>query len=312
MGNDPKPISDPLKATIARIEAKRKGGVIDEHTRQVVQAVTDEIAPGGKPAPERAWMWICRLPSDVARISPFQIMSKKELALPRQFVEDFIISKNNWGELRYTGPYLSQWDEDVFLAVLALIDDPKDKSTMHVDGQQTSMWEGPVSKIISLMGLKSDGAGTYNRIKRSIKLMRATTFELILKSGKIYGCGLIDEFSIVENTKSIRIVLHPLFYELYAKGSVTKLDVMQRAQLPGSVAKCLYRFVMSHRQCEWKGHFITVCRAINLKTNQEEKELKRSIRTGITALIKAKILTQDSKIIEDIVHLVRVVTPSRV
>ena len=308
MANEPKPISDPLKEMMARIDAKRSGGVVDEHTRKAVQAVAEEIAPEGKLPPQKQWLFFSPVPSDLCRVSPFFIMSKQELA-KRPYIEDLVITNNNWGKITYTGGKLSVFDETVFLSIIALLDEPGAKEIVKVDGKYTTVWEGPVLKILELMGLKSDGKENYNRVRKSIKTMRATAFELILKSGNIHGCGLIDDYKIIEKSKHLRVVINPLFYELYAKGAVTRLDVIRRSKLPGSVPKCLYRFIMSHRDGTWKGHWKTLCGALNLDLKQEEKKVRHTLKCAINTLIKHEILNDRSSISGEVVTLHRVKRP---
>lgn len=101
------------------------------------------------------------------------------------------------------------------------------------------------------------------------------------------------------------IALDPVFYGLYAKGSVTKIDVERRAKLPGAVAKCVYRFAMSHKGDRWSGHWATLARSINLAMDKPDKELRRMIRTALAALVKANVL-KAGKLDGDIVTMERV------
>ena len=299
--NEPKLIADPLAACMERIKAKRT----DQHAKAVAVEIRQEIAPGGKLPVEQGWLCFAPMPSDLCRVSPFSPMSKAEIA-HRPLVDDLVISKSSWGELRYTGPRLSVFEEDVFLAVLALVDDPAERKESEVEGMPTTAWKGPVRQILGLMGL-TDGASNYARVKRSLRYMRATTFELTLKSGRVNGCGLIAGYDFDPETKEVSVTVDPIFHELYSRGSVTRLDVERRATLPGAFAKCLYRFVMSHKSDAWKGHWMTVARAINMQMVQPDKKLRQQLRAAVAGMVKAGILTKGSSLKGEVLTLVRAV-----
>lgn len=303
MASEPKPISDPLQATIARIEAKRAAMPIESQARQVAQEIHNEIAPAGKLPPEQGWLSFAPVPSDLCRVSPFFPMSKAEIS-KRPFIEDLTIAKSAWGELRYTGPKLDTFTEDVFLAVLALVDDPAERARVEVDGLPTTAWTGPVGQIMALMGLNSDGVANYARVRRAFKHMRSTTFEMQLKSGRVDGCGLLAGYSLDPKTKRATVTVDPVFHALYSRGSVTKLDVERRAKLPGAVAKCVYRFLMSHKADTWKGHWVTLARAINMPMDRPDKLLRHAIRSALASLVKAGVLSS-AKLTGDVVTSVR-------
>lgn len=303
MPDKPVYVPDKLQDTIARIEAKRRGVSIEDRALEVAAEVHREIAPGGALPPAQGWLSFAPMPSDLCRVSPFAPMGKTVLA-SRPFVEDLVIVKSAWGELRYTGPRLSVFEEDVFLAVLALIEEPGEGLQVEVNGKPTTAWIGPIRQILRLMGL-TDGAANYNRVRRALKLMRATTFEICLKSGRINGCGLLAGYDLDPTTGQDRVTVDPVFSELYSRGSVTRLDVERRAKLPGAVAKCLYRFVMSHKGPKWAGHWMTVARAINLDMEQPDKKLRQLLRGGVAALTRAGVLTKASGLEKDTLTLVR-------
>lgn len=300
--NEPKPIADPLQAIMARIEAKRAGKNIEDRAEVVVAEVKSAVVPAGSLPPERGWITFAPVPSDLCRVSPFFPMSKSEIS-KRPFVEDLIIAKSSWGELRYTGPKLDTFTEDVFLAVLALVDDPAERKRIEVDGASTTAWTGPVGQILALMGL-TDGAANYARVRRAFKHMRATTFEIQLKAGRIEGCGLLAGYGFDLKTKRATVTVDPVFHGLYSRGSVTKLDVERRSKLPGAVAKCVYRFAMSHRNDRWEGHWMTLARSINLPMDRPDKKLRHSLRTALTALVKSGVLATGT-LAGDIVTMVR-------
>lgn len=275
---------------------------IEERAKQVAAEIQKVVAPKGRLPEERRWITFAPVPSDLCRVSPFFPMSKSEIS-KRPFVEDLVIAKSSWGELRYTGPKLDTFTEDVFLAVLALVDDPGERKRVEVDGLPTTAWTGAVGQILALMGL-TDGAANYARVRRAFKHMRATTFEIQLKAGRIEGCGLLAGYGFNLKTKQATVTVDPVFHGLYSRASVTKLDVERRSKLPGAVAKCVYRFAMSHRSDRWEGHWVTLARAINLPMDRPDKKLRHALRTALTALTNAGVLGTGT-LSGDIVTMVR-------
>lgn len=297
MANEP--VKPDWQIIADRTRAKQ---TIEEHAKQVAAEVQEVVAPKGNLPPVQGWVSFAPVPSDLCRVSPFFPMSKAEIA-KRPYIEDLVISQSSWGELRYTGQKLDTFTEDVFLAVLALIDDPSERTRVEVAGLPTTAWTGPVGQILALMGL-TDGAANYAHVRRSFKHMRATTFEIQLKTGRIEGCGLLAGYSFDLKTKHTTVTVDPVFHGLYSRGSVTKLDVERRAALPGAVAKCVYRFVMSHKNDRWEGHWMTLARAINLPLDRPDKKLRHALRTAFAALVKAGVL-KVGKLDGDIVTTVR-------
>ena len=70
----------------------------------------------------------CGFPTDMTRCSPFFPMRNNELG-HRVFLRNFPITSANWGEILYTGPQLSIYEEDALLALLFCIE--KNKHYTH-------------------------------------------------------------------------------------------------------------------------------------------------------------------------------------
>lgn len=54
-------------------------------------------------------------------MQPLFPMRNNELG-ERRFLRNYIITSANWGEIRYTGPQLSIYEEDSLMALLAVLD----------------------------------------------------------------------------------------------------------------------------------------------------------------------------------------------
>jgi hypothetical protein len=83
--------------------------------------IQKEIAPDGKLAPEQMWTPIAPMPTDMCRVSPFFPMARQKLG-DRPFIRDMVITSSSWGEIKYTGPKLSTYEEDVLMALLSILD----------------------------------------------------------------------------------------------------------------------------------------------------------------------------------------------
>ena len=293
MANEPKPITDPLKACIARIEAKRAGLPVEDHAKHVAAEVHAEVAPKGALPPEQGWMAFAPMPSDLCRVSPFFPMGKNEMAV-RPFIRGLAITKSAWGEVTYTGPKLSTFEEDVLLAVLALL------KTVEPTGDDKPVWNytGPLRPILTAMGYKRTGSDNYRRVKAALELLAVAGVKLQTKRGKWAMTTMLTWAGGDDKSRDISVTVNPYFAEVYAAGAVNLLDLAKRAELSRPVSKALHRFATSHRG-DWRGHFLTLAAAINLDLDTPQKELRRQIKQAMTELRKVGVLSSRSKFSSD-------------
>lgn len=296
MGNEPKPISSPLKEIMARIDAKRSGqGIpLEEHAKQVAAEIQKEIAPTGTLPPEQAWLSFAPMPNDLCRVSPFFPMAQKQMDR-REFFEGMVISSNAWGEVTYTGPKLSTYEEDVLLAILALV---------KGDGGQESGWTytGALLPILRVMGVKKVGGDNYRRVKSALKRLVVAGVCIQTKKGKWAMSTMITWAGGADKEKTVSVTVNSYFAEMFSAGSVNLLDLAKRAELSRPVSKALHRFVTSHRG-EWRGHFLTLAGAINLDLDQPQKQIRRQLRQGMAELRKVGVLAPRCKFLGDVVTL---------
>jgi hypothetical protein len=59
-----------------------------------------------------------------------------------------IIMKNAWGEIQFYGPKLSTHEEDVLMAILALLNNADKRSETTIDGQDTYTYKGPFTRVV--------------------------------------------------------------------------------------------------------------------------------------------------------------------
>ena len=297
MPNEPMPIADPLAACMERIKAKRAGQTVEAHAKTVAAEIHAEIAPAGVLPPEQGWLNFAPMPTDLCRVSPFFPMAQKQME-KREYIEGMVIAATAWGEVKYTGPKLSTYEEDVLLAVLALL------KTVQPEGDNRQAWTyiGPLRPILTAMGYKKTGKDNYRRIKEAMRRLAVAGVELQTKKGKWAMSTMLTWAAGDDKTSDLSVTVNPYFAEMYAAGSVNLLDLATRAQLSRPVSKALHRFATSHRG-EWRGHFLTLAAAINLDMEQPQKQLRRQIKVAMAELRKVGVLATRSKFAGDVVTL---------
>jgi hypothetical protein len=250
--------------------------------------IRGDIIPGGAPPLQQMWAPCAPMPSDMCRVSPFFPMSKNEMKV-REYVRDVIITKSSWGEIRYTGPRLSIYEEDVLLAVLSLID----------EGAPSSHYRGALLPVLKRMGYQKAGGSDYKKVLDALKLLIANNIELIVsrqkgkKPKRIFNTNIISAGGWDDEKQELFIAVNPHFIELYAKSGITHLDVDQRIRLRSPIARSLFRFVMSQNSLQ-PMHFLTLGAALNLNMELPPRKIRDRIKRAIGELIKIEILSDDS------------------
>lgn len=298
MANEPKPISDPLQACIARIQEKRTGS-IEQNAQSVATEIRQEIAPAGKLPAEQGWMSFAPMPTDMCRVSPFFPMGKNEMA-SRALLRGMVIAKSAWGEITYSGPKLSTFEEDVLLAILALL---KTVEPEEEKGKAVWTYVGPLRPILKALGYTTTGKRNYERIRAALELLAMAVVRIQTKRGKWELANMITRAGGDDAQATVAVTVNPFFAEMYAAGAVNLLDLAKRAELSRPVSKALHRFATSHRS-QWRGHFLTLAAAINLDLEQPHFEIRRQIRQAMSELRKAGVIGRRGKFVGDIVTLV--------
>lgn len=285
-----------------------------EEIRQEVAAAIE--ASGPEQASLAQW---CGFPTDMTRCSPFFPMNVKELG-HREFLRDFLITSANWGEIRYTGPQLSTYEEDALMALLVVLDDVSQyKQTSEVEGRKTYIYKGPALPLLRILyGKRTPSKKDYIRLIDTLKLMTVAGVELSIATGKTKSgkrrAPRITQMSAMlagvhwdDKKKELIATVNPFFYETYMSGRVTLIDVAKRMSLKGSIAKALYRFVQSQRQNPvFVGHFLTLADALNMDREQPAWKVRQLLKTAINELIRQSVLMKKSGFVDtDIIRLSR-------
>jgi len=269
---------------------------------------------------KQQWLPFAPMPTPLCRVSPFFPMAKQNLK-NREYIEDMVISDNAWGYLSYKGPKLSVFDEDILLAVLALLDSSKHAGLVQTDLGETTTYKGKFSELLKLTCLTDTGINR-TRIKKSLDRLSTCAVELAVyeRTGKRSGKkrkvtlhvvkSLVSLYVWNKETKELRLTINPFFRQFYLQERVTALDVLRRSELKSPIAKALFRFLSSHRGDTWKGHFLTLARALNMDLDNSDKQLRRLLKNAIKELVTKGFLSGESGIIgsgksPNVVNLVR-------
>ena len=262
-------------------------------------------------------------------------MNAKELG-QRRYLEKFLITSASWGEIRYSGPQLSIYEEDVLMVLIAILEKnttyrtfeygtyedvifgPGDDQEILDKARKTFSYHGPVLPLLRMLGYKRPNKKDYQRLIDSLERMETTALRISIsigktKSGKrrdpkkIQITNILSAVDWDENKKELFIAVNPFFYETYMAGRVTLMDVVKRMGIKGVIAKALYRFTQSQRQNPvFVGHFLTLADALNMDRDQPAKEIRRSLKTAINELIQQGVLMKKSGFVDiEIIKLYR-------
>ncbi len=312
-----------------------------EQAEEIKREVAAAIEASG---PEQGHLahW-CGFPTDMTRCSPFFPMQNNALE-HREFLQNYLITSANWGEILYTGPKLSTYDEDVLLSLLALLDGEskyrersdyvegkindvniviatKEGTTdipEYINKRTTYTYVGPVYPILKMLGYKNPNKKDYLRIISSLERLAVSAVKISIstgktKSGKKREPRITQMSSILAGVqwdnkeKILTATVNPFFYETYMSGNITFIDVARRMELRGVISKALYRFVQSHRQNPvFAGHFLTLADALNMNREQPAKEIRRKLKVAINELIRHGVLMKKNGFVDtDIIKLER-------
>lgn len=286
----------------------------------------------------------CGFPTDMTRCSPFFPMNPNELG-DRRYLENYLITSASWGEIRYTGPQLSIYEEDVLLALLAILDKESQyrkvsyayeaateyngmggwNTKLHIYGEEGEGWgrktytyKGPMLPLLRLLGIERPGKTNYARLLSSLERLTVAGVKISISTGKTKSgkrrsprisqmCAMLGGVYWDDKKKELTATINPFFYETYVAERVTLMDVARRMGLKGVISKALYRFVQSHRQNPvFEGHFLTLADALNMDREQPAWKVRQLLKTAINELNRHGVLTKKSGFVDtDIVRLER-------
>lgn len=291
-----------------------------ENSQEVAQAqgkeIGKEVAQAIPRETQLTFHSLLGYPTDMTRTSPFFPLNQKELG-KRDFLREYVITSAGWGEITYTGPRLSIYEEDALMALLAIFDQAnKNKEETEIEGRKTYTYQGPALPILKILGYKRPGKKDYNRLISGLKLLTVAGVELRIATGKTkkgkqrpprktYMSAMLANVAWNEEEKELSATINPFFYEAFCQGRVTLMDLETRIKLSGSISKAMYRFIQSHKTGKWQGHFLTLADALNINREKPGFRIKESIKRAMTSLKKQKIITKSSGFSKDIVLLER-------
>lgn len=289
---------------------------IENDAKESAAEVREQIAPGGQLPAEQMWIPCAPMPTDMCRVSPFFPLRQRDMA-ERPFIKDMVITASSWGEIQYTGPKLSTYEEDVLLALLALLDSAKNQVADQVKGETTYTYRGPLLPVLRHMGYggTSYGGADYERVLSALRLMMSSVIEMRVygrtsrgkkKAKRIIMNNLLSHADWDADKKELTVTINPYFYEQYIQGTVTLIDVLERARIKSPIAKALMRFMKSHRDDTWgPGHYLTVGKALNLDLEQPAFQIRRLLKGAMKELVGLGLLTEGEFVSTDLVKITR-------
>ena len=249
------------------------------------------------------------VPHQMAKVSVFFPMSRAEMTQERRRISK-IEHETPWGKVIIEGIKLSIFEEDVFLALMALVG--KDNELQR--DSHGYLLETTLKKVVGrLYGGPGYTQASYERILRSLKNMQLVNFQLVtgewkkrgkerLKVKTIRSIGnIVSSFKYVEESKDIKIWFNPSFFEYFLISMLTHVNLTARRKLKKDGSKALLRFISAHSKPK-PMHIVTVLGAINFNTDQPMKKLREHFRGFVRELKAIGALGPRTRIRRDVVY----------
>lgn len=263
-------------------------------------------------------------PTDMTRCNPFFPVNPNSVgASTSQYLQEFMIHSGAWGTLTFSGPKLTVYDEDVLIAILALLYEKENHPLLQVikdkkSGTEALTYTGSALKILKRMGRTNPGQNDYKRLQSTLVRLQSATLKFNISLGKSqtgekrsksYITNILVGVTEYEETERnlLNFTISPFFYNAFLKGAVTMLNATTRLKLRSPTARVLYRFVMSQKNdVAYKGSFKLLSQALNIEQEQPDWSIRRLLKEAIATLIKNNILSKSSKFIDkNIIILVK-------
>jgi len=239
------------------------GQIYAEIDKRISQAIEKDAV---KPV-QLSW-----LPTDAARKSIFRPIADQKLK--GNYFE--FKTKSGWGTLEVTGPPLNMVDEGILLALL-----------LEVRKQRALSIKVNYKNVCRSLGITYQ-TKNRRRIKAAIKKLRKTSFDFEKKDGQWTIKNILKEAS--GTNEYSHIALDPWLFDKFLKNEITLLDLQFRQSLKGDVAKCLYRFLSSHRGTQ-SYRLETLVLALNMDQGQETRINRDMLKRAFTQLKNKKFLS---------------------
>ena len=236
------------------------------------------------------------MPTMLTRVSPFHFKTRhksNEWPMVRLDSGD----NNSWGGMQVVGELLIIFDETTLFCLLALM------TQYERDAFETSH-----SELARMAGIEPTPKNTVE-IWKSIQRLAGTRIDLQLSRGKGKKRKTLKELtgSILsfadkdQGSGKIRIVVNPYFLEMYAESFVTNIDMVFRNRLKADISKAFYRFYQGQYETESQIEITRLARSVNLNIEQEKKQLRSKVRTGLKELqargyLEAFEVTRDDRV----------------
>jgi hypothetical protein len=219
-----------------------------EEARRIADAELAKEDEKKKPKPKPA-----KPPKEsrpAGEVIQFPIWPESQRALPNVLIRSALFSAAKrrrqvkrellaaWGDTKIllTGETLNQADEDVWLQLVHLYLKQSEPADFKIRFN--------AKPFMREIGTKATGGSMVNRLTDSLSRLGGTVH--VRHKRMEYGGGLVDDFTLDEDTGRFVVRLNPKFLQLFGTGH-TRIDWKDRKALPRGLATWLHREVMSHR-----------------------------------------------------------------
>jgi hypothetical protein len=293
-------------------------GSVEGVAKEIAKEFHESIIQSVTTIPEQPSLFLhAGLPTELSRTSPFFVLGPKALK-NRERIENMEIVRHAWGSISFSGLKLSVSDEDTLMVVLAMLNSHNNRAETEVGGRKTYMYRGSMLTLLKARGIDRPGSSSYKDMLESLKRLASAQFTLVTNRKNAQGApapkttfisGIISGLSYDSANHELILAINPFFFESFNAGFVTFYDVAARLDLNSQYAKALYRFMTSHRDDEWRGHYTVLVSALNLDANQPATKIRQNLNAAIKELVQKGHMTKRSGIVKDVAHLER--TPSK-
>jgi len=245
--------------------------------------VTLTVLPPDDPKP-------CQWVTKFCRNSFIKPMSTKELALPRQILDDHVVSQNSWGSVVYSGPQLSQVEQAMLLALINFLQNDR-RHVQYIGTKPTWFYDGPLLPILKLLGRenRNPSANDYKRAIDCIAMLSKANVSIT--TGKGTDCeernfgNIISDGKWNSKTKRVQIIFSTFFYESYKASGHTAINLAEWSRLASPIAKALYCFLESQERPHWSGRYDVMAGILNIDMGQPPNKIKKLIQGAIDELL---------------------------
>ena len=257
----------------------------EAHLHDNIKEIYKLIHDNEKNDKSRQLNLFANMPTELIRMCPFSPMAKAEKRQYKERSEDYV-----FGKITIKGVDLSILDEDVLLAVLAL-----QRQRKYPQGIVTTRYA--LCRILKL----TPTGNNYINISESLDRLTGTKIRIdVLKPTKeANNKGKKQKYAITMNgsilsatfenheTGKIVIKINDYFTMMYEQSFISYINLDDRLNLRGDIAKALYRFLCSQPNDKPMTYPIDfLIKSLNLNEDLPFRKIRERLKIAATELKK--------------------------